>query len=95
MSGSPQRHHARCEEDISGQFRVTVPDAGELHQLRTREGCIEGGCIPPEAGMMPHLRELGPCLHLHVNPPWSRWTRMMLGEPLKKFIIELDNKLPK
>ena len=26
------------EEDISGQFRVTVPDAGELDQLRTWGG---------------------------------------------------------
>ena len=36
MSGSPRGHHLRREEDISGQFRVTVPDAGELDQLRTR-----------------------------------------------------------
>ena len=36
MSGSPHRHRLRQEEDISGQFRVTVPDAGELDQLRTR-----------------------------------------------------------
>ena len=35
MSGSPRRHRLRREEDISGQFRVTVPDAGELDQLRT------------------------------------------------------------
>ena len=93
MSGSLRRHRARCEEDISGQFRVTVPDAGELDQLRTRGGCIEGGCIPPVVEIMPRLRKLGPCLHLHVNPPQSRWTRTMLGEPLKKFIRELGNKL--
>ena len=36
MSGSPRRHQLRQEEDISGQFRLTVPDAGELDQLRTR-----------------------------------------------------------
>ena len=36
MSGSPRRRHLRCEEDISGQFRVTVPNAEELDQLRTR-----------------------------------------------------------
>ena len=36
MSGSPRRHPLRQEEDISGQFRVTVLDAGELDQLRTR-----------------------------------------------------------
>ena len=93
MSGSPRRRRARHEEDISGQFRVTVPDAGELDQLRTRGGCIAGGYIPPAVGTMPHLRELSPCLHLHVNPPQSQWTRTMLGEPLKKFTEELDNKL--
>ena len=71
MSGSPRRHHARREEDISGQFRVTVPDAGELDQLRTRGGVYRRGLQLPETEIMPHLRELGPCLHLHVNPPWS------------------------
>ena len=43
MSGSPRRHHVRCEEDISGQFRVTVPDAEELDQLRTRGGVYRRG----------------------------------------------------
>ena len=43
MSGSPQRHCARHEEDISGQFRVTVPDAGELDQLRTWGGVYRRG----------------------------------------------------
>ena len=43
MSGSPRRRRARCEEDISGQFRVTVPDAGELDQLRTQEGVYRRG----------------------------------------------------
>ena len=43
MSGSPQRHCARREEDISGQFRVTVPDAGELDQLRTQGGVYRRG----------------------------------------------------
>ena len=43
MSGSPQRRHARCKEDISGQFRVTVPDAGELDQLRTQRGVYRRG----------------------------------------------------
>ena len=38
MSGSPRRRRARRKEDISGQFRVTVPDAAELDQLRTRGG---------------------------------------------------------
>ena len=43
MSGSPRRCRARREEDISGQFRVTVPDAGELDQLRTRGGVYRRG----------------------------------------------------
>ena len=43
MSGSPRRHRARHEEDISGQFRVTVPDAGELDQLRTQGGVYRRG----------------------------------------------------
>ena len=43
MSGSPRRHRVRCEEDISGQFRVTVPDTEELDQLRTRGGVYRRG----------------------------------------------------
>ena len=43
MSGSPRRRHVRCEEDISGQFRVTVQDAEELDQLRTRGGVYRRG----------------------------------------------------
>ena len=38
MSGSPRRCRVQREEDISGQFRVTVPDAEELDQLRTWGG---------------------------------------------------------
>ena len=44
MSGSPRRCHARHEEDISGQFRVTVPDAEELDQLRTQGGVYRRCC---------------------------------------------------
>ena len=43
MSGSPQRHRVRHEEDISGQFRVTVPDTEELDQLRTWGGVYRRG----------------------------------------------------
>ena len=43
MSWSPRRCCARHEEDIGGQFRVTVPDAGELDQLRTRGGVYRRG----------------------------------------------------
>ena len=43
MSGSPHRRRARREEDISGQFRVTVSDAEELDQLRTRGGVYRRG----------------------------------------------------
>ena len=56
MSGSPRRHQLRQEEDISGQFRVTVPDAEELDQLRTWAGVYRRGLyalggrdnLPPE-----------------------------------------------
>ena len=56
MSGSPRWHQLRHEEDISGQFRVTVPDAGELDQLRTWWGAYRRGLytlgsqdnVPPE-----------------------------------------------
>ena len=71
MSGSPRRRRARCEEDISGQFRVTVPDAGELDQLRTRGGVYRRGLYTAGNKDEPHLKELSPCLHLHVNPPQS------------------------
>ena len=43
MSGSPRRRRVRREEDISSQFRVTVPDAGQLDQLRTRGGVYQRG----------------------------------------------------
>ena len=43
MSGSPRRRCIRREEDISGQFRVTVPDAEDLDQLRTRGGVYRRG----------------------------------------------------
>ena len=43
MSGSRLRRRVRREEDISGQFRVTVPDTEELDQLRTRGGVYRRG----------------------------------------------------
>ena len=46
MSGSPRRRRARREEDISDQFRVTVPDAEDLDQLRTRGGAYRRGLYP-------------------------------------------------
>ena len=46
MSGSPRRRCVRRDEDISGQFRVTVPDAEDLDQLRTRGGVYRRGLYP-------------------------------------------------
>ena len=43
MSGSPRRCRLRLEENISGQFRVTVLDAEELDQLWTRGGVYRRG----------------------------------------------------
>ena len=56
MSGSPRRRRARRDEDISGQFRVTVPDAEDLDQLRTRGGAYRRGLYPLVLEVMPHLR---------------------------------------
>ena len=41
MLGSLCRHHQRQEQDISQE--LTVPDVGELHQLRTRGGVYRRG----------------------------------------------------
>ena len=43
MLGSPRRRRVRREEDISGQFRVTVLDTEELDQLRTLGGVYRRG----------------------------------------------------
>ena len=43
MSGSPRRRRTGREEDISCQFRVTIPDAGESDQLRTQGGVYRRG----------------------------------------------------
>ena len=43
MSGSPGRRRQRGEESISGQYRISVPDAAELDQLRTRGGTYQRG----------------------------------------------------
>ena len=80
MSGSPRRRRVRRDEDISGQFRVTVPDAEDLDQLRTRGGGehIGGDYTPLVIEVMLHLRELSPCQCLHVNPPQNLWIQMTL-----------------
>ena len=93
MSGSPRRRRVRHEEDISGQFRVTVPDAEELDQLRTQGGVYRRGLYTADNRGNAHRRKLNPCLRLHVNPPRNQWIRMMPGRPLQKFIGELGNKL--
>ena len=46
MSGSPRRRRVRRDEDISGQFRVIVPDAEDLDQLRTRGGAYRRELYP-------------------------------------------------
>ena len=78
MSGSPRRRRVRRDEDISGQFRVTVPDAEDYDQLRTRGEHIGGDYTPLVIEVMLHLRELSPCQCLHVNPPQNLWIQMTL-----------------
>ena len=93
MSGSPRRRRVRCEEDISGQFRVTVPDAEELDQLRTWGGVYRRGLYTTSnrGNAPPEKTQSLP--GLHENPPRNQCIQTTLGGPLKKFIEELGNKL--
>ena len=43
MANNPRRRRARREQDISGHYRVSVPDTEELDQLRTRGGTYRRG----------------------------------------------------
>ena len=67
MSGSPRRCRLGHEEDISGQFRVTVPDAGELDQLRTRGSVQEGTVYIWGVEIMRLLRGFS----LYLPLPWK------------------------
>ena len=82
-----------CEEDISGQFRVTVPDTEELDQLRTRGGVYRRGLYAAgnRGNAPPEKTQSLPASH--VNPPRNQWIRTTRGGPLKKFIKELGKKL--
>ena len=62
MANNPRQRRTRREPDISGQYRVTVPDTEELDQLRTRGGTyrrglytapIQGGRVPPRPRSLP------------------------------------------
>ena len=88
MSGSPRRRRLRQEEDISGQFRVTVLDAGELDQLRTRKGYIGEVCMTLGTEIMYPLSEPSLCLDPLVSLLQSLWIRMMPDVLPKKFIDE-------
>ena len=87
MSGSPRRCHLRQEGDISGQFRVTVPDAGELDQLRTRGVYRRGLYALGNRDNVP-LSEPGHCLDPLTSPLQSLWIRTMSDMLPKKFIDE-------
>ena len=86
MSGSPRRHRLRREEDISGQFRVTVPDAGELDQLWTRGEYIGEVYMLSGTEIMYPLSEPGLCLDPLVSPLPNLWIRTMPDVLPKKFI---------
>ena len=62
MANNPRRRRPRREPDVSGQYRVTVPDIEELDQLRTRGGIyrrelyplpIRDGRVPPRPRSLP------------------------------------------
>ena len=93
MSGSPRRRHVRREEDISGKFRVTVPDAEELDQLRTRGGVYRRGLyIAGSRGNAPPEKTQSLPASSRESPR-NQWIQTTPGRPLKKFIEELGNKL--
>ena len=52
MANNPRRRRGRREQDVSGQYRVTVPDTEELDQLRTRGGVYRRGLytVPTQDG---------------------------------------------
>ena len=88
MSGSPQRHRVRHEEDISGQFRVTIPDAEELDQLRTRGGVYRRGLYPlgnrgnaPPDGHIPEWEYFGQEGQDLPSGPRPKIAREGRGEP--------------
>ena len=92
MANNPRRRRARREQDISGQYRVTVPDTEELDQLRTRGESIGGDCIqylPKKVGWPlapdPYLAPLGSRL-------LNRWIRMRQGGYQRRFIVESSGK---
>ena len=88
MSGSPCRCRLRHEEDISGQFGVTVPDAGELDQLRTRGGVYRRGLYTLGSRDNAPLRELSPYPHPPKSPPQNPWIQMMHNGIPKKSVEE-------
>ena len=73
---------------MSEQFRVTVPDAGELDQLRTRGECTGGDCILWGDKIMCLQREPGLYLHPPRNPPQNQWILMMHGELPRRYTEE-------
>ena len=61
MANNPRRRRPRREPDVSGQYRVTVPDIEELDQLRTRGGTYRRGLYPlpiRDGRVPPHPRSL-------------------------------------
>ena len=88
MSGSPRRHRLRWEEDISGQFRVTVLDARELDQLQTRGEYIGEVYMLSGTEIMYPLSEPSLCLDPLMSPLPSLWIWTMPDVLPKKFIDE-------
>ena len=72
MANNPRRRRARREQDISGQYRATVPDTEELDQLRTRGGIYRRGLYTvytQEDRVAPHPRSLpGSSRELSTKP---------------------------
>ena len=90
MANNPRRRRVRREQDVSGQYRVTIPDTEELDQLRTRGESIEGGCIQylPKMEGLPLGPDPYPApLGSHLQ---NQWIPTRLGEYLRRFTVDLS-----
>ena len=88
MANNPRRRRTRREPDISGQYRVTVPDVEELDQLRTRGGPIGEDCTQYLTRVVEYPLALDLYPALLENHPQNLWIRMRRDRYQRRFIVE-------
>ena len=92
MANNPRRRRARRDQDISGQYRVTVPDTEELDQLRTRGEPIGEDCIQYLPRMVGWPLALGPYLALLGSRPLNLWIQMKQDTYPRRFTVESSGR---